>query len=112
VREHQLAFLIQTNYFGIDYCILNRQLRYLRSQAWRKIYRHFASGEGVNSGYGRGPEGNSCGCDGGLVGSAPGQFGVDGRSSTSSYESFLMSALGVAEKILEVIDRKYPGPKS
>jgi hypothetical protein len=38
-----------------------------------------------------------------------GNLAWDCRSSTSSCESFLMSALGVAEKILEVIDRKYTG---
>jgi hypothetical protein len=35
-----------------------------------------------------------------------GHLAWDGRSSNSSCESFLMSALGVAERIMEVIDRK------
>ena len=32
----------------------------------------------------------------------------DGRSSAPANESFLMSALRLAERIMEVIDRKYP----
>lgn len=31
----------------------------------------------------------------------------DGRSSAPANESFLMSALGLAERIMEVIDRRY-----
>jgi hypothetical protein len=37
-----------------------------------------------------------------------GNLAWDGRSSTPSCESFLMSALGVAERIMEVIDPRYP----
>jgi hypothetical protein len=37
-----------------------------------------------------------------------GNLAWDGRSSAASCESLLMSALGVAERIMEVIDRKYP----
>jgi len=40
-----------------------------------------------------------------------GNLAWDGRSSAASCESLLMSALGVAERIMEVIDRKYPRPK-
>jgi hypothetical protein len=37
-----------------------------------------------------------------------GNLAWDGRSSTSSCESFLMSALRVAERIMEAIDQRYP----
>jgi len=39
-----------------------------------------------------------------------GNLAWDGRSSAASCESFLMSALGLAERIMDVIDRKYPKP--
>jgi hypothetical protein len=32
----------------------------------------------------------------------------DGRSGNPACESFVMGALGVAERIMEVIDQKYP----
>ena len=41
-----------------------------------------------------------------------GNLAWDGRSSTPSCESFLMSALGVAERILAVIDQRYPAGKT
>lgn len=37
-----------------------------------------------------------------------GNLAWDGRSTTAACESLLLSALGVAERIMEVIDRKYP----
>jgi len=37
-----------------------------------------------------------------------GNLAWDGRSSTPANESFLMSALSLAERIMQVIDRKYP----
>lgn len=37
-----------------------------------------------------------------------GNLAWDGRSTALVNESFLMSALGLAERIMEVIDRKYP----
>lgn len=35
----------------------------------------------------------------------------DGRSSAAANESFLMSALSLAERIMEVIDRRYVAKK-
>lgn len=40
-----------------------------------------------------------------------GNLAWDGRSSAASCESFMMLALGVAEKIMDVIDRKYPSAR-
>ena len=41
-----------------------------------------------------------------------GNLAWDGRSNAPANESFLMSALGLVERIMEVIDRRYPaGPK-
>lgn len=37
-----------------------------------------------------------------------GNLAWDGRSGNPACESFVMSALGVAERIMEVIDRRYP----
>lgn len=37
-----------------------------------------------------------------------GSLAWDGRSSAPSCESFLMAALGLAERIMEAIDRRYP----
>jgi hypothetical protein len=40
-----------------------------------------------------------------------GNLAWDGRGNAPANESFLMSALSLAERIMQVIDRKYPGAK-
>lgn len=37
-----------------------------------------------------------------------GNLAWDGRSAVPANESFLMSAVALGERIMEVIDRKYP----
>jgi len=41
-----------------------------------------------------------------------GNLAWDGRSGNTACESFVMSGLGLAEKIMEVIDQRYPAIKS
>jgi hypothetical protein len=41
-----------------------------------------------------------------------GNLAWDGRNGNPACESFLMSALGVAEEIMRVIDQRYPAGKN